>query len=145
MEKLSKLAAEITSKEWQELGFFYISNEELKCWDIYGSRSGLGKLVSMLNQFSLRKEPYGEHQHIGPHYYLTFTSAPSPVIDRKGIWGRAEDFKKLADLVGHKLSSSKIDDQLNIKEEFNEAAEFCLSLHVKDETFNPASLDQQLR
>lgn len=144
MEKLSEKGAEITRTEWRELGFFYESNEELKRWDLYGSKAGLGNLVKLLNQFALREESNGEHEHLGPHWYFTLTSSSSPMLDKRGVWGSPKDFKKLAKLIDSELSLYSVGECIEISDKFCGEAEFCIALHIKGEAFDSASLDQQL-
>jgi len=144
MEKLSSRMADMTRQEWRDFGVYYISDDEAREWHLHGSTSGLVRLAEALERFARnpnRAAP-SEHEHLGPHYYLTLTTWPEPRLDDRGIWGQPHDFERLGGI--GLLGSSSPGQTHCIREHFAPSARYSLVLHVESESFDPASLDPQL-
>jgi hypothetical protein len=146
MEKLSPKAAEMTRREWQALGFFYVSDNVSKKWQLTGSKSGLIGFANSLEAYAsdpnlARKS---EHEHFGPHMYLKVMTWPDAGIDGKSIRGTQEDIRKLATLIKEKLSVAQPGEEVTLGAEYVEESEYKLVLRVRDESFDPATEDPQL-
>src|SRR5690606_3316522 len=146
MERLSGPAAEMTRQEWREFGFYYISNDEKREWHLYGSISGLRGLVDALSRYAAnpRNADQAEHEHLGPHFYLTLTTWPEPRLDGRGIWGQPRDFERLAHLLRETLDVATAGQTSVIREHYTPSAEYALTLHIQPTSFDPSSLDPQL-
>lgn len=146
MERLSERAADITRQEWRDLGLYYISDEASKQWHLYGSKFGLLGFAQILDSYAANPVNAGqsEHQHLGPHMYLTLTTWPIARIDDRGVWGLSQDIHRLANQLRNELRSVAPGQVLRVKEQYTPAAEYALCLHVQPDSFDPASLDPQL-
>ncbi len=146
MEKLSDRVAEMTRQEWRDFGVYYLSDDKAGEWHLHGGTSGLIRLVEALERYAgnpSRAAP-SEHEHLGPHWYLTLTTWPEPRLDARGIWGQPHDFERLAGILRGVLGASSPGQVHYIREQFAPSAHYSLILHVESESFDPASLDPQL-
>ena len=146
MKTLSTLAAQATRHEWRELGFYYRSNEQEQAWHLHGSRVGLLKFADRLEDYarsSAHIRP-SEHEHLGPHRYLTLITWPEPRIDNRGVWGSSADFQRLATMIREACRSAASGQTCRIRERYAEDAAYALLLHFHSDEFDPASLDPQL-
>jgi hypothetical protein len=146
MEKLSDHAAEMTRQEWRDFGLYYISDEASKEWHLHGSRLGLLGFAKILDSYAANPAnvSQSEHEHLGPHMYLTLTSWPVARLDDRGIWGLPQDLHRLANYLRSALASAVPDQVLLVKEQYAPTAEYALFLHVEQDFFDPATLDPQL-
>jgi hypothetical protein len=146
MEKLSNHAAEATRQDWRDFGLYYVSDEASKEWHLYGSKLGLLGLSKILDSYAANPANIGqsEHEHLGPHMYLTLTTWPAARLDERGIWGLPQDLHRLANHLRSTLASAVPGQVLRVKEQYTPAAEYALCMHVEQELFDPASLDPQL-
>jgi hypothetical protein len=145
METLSTLAAQATRQEWRALGFYYLSSEQEQAWHLHGSRAGLLKFADRLEDYarsSAHIRP-SEHEHLGPHCYLTLITWPELRIDNRGVWGSSADFKRLATMI-REACLSACSGHFRIRERYAEDAAYALLLHFHSDEFDPASLDPQL-
>lgn len=146
MEKLSGRVAEMTRQEWRDFGVYYISDDKAQEWHLHGSAAGLVGLAETLERYARgpNRADQSEHEHLGPHWYLTLTTWPEPRLDGRGIWGQPHDFKRLADILRSTLGSSSPGQTHRIREQFASSTQYSLVLHVESDSFDPASLDPQL-
>ena len=146
MEKLSDRAADMTRQEWRDFGLYYISDKNSKEWHLHGSKSGLLGFTKILDSYAANATNVvqSEHEHLGPHMYLTLTTWPSARLDDRGVWGPPQDIHRLASQLNDALASARPGQMLQVKEQYTPAAEYALCLHVEQDSFDPASLDPQL-
>lgn len=146
MERLSKQAAEQTRQAWRDFGLFYASNTSSRSWHLHGSRAGLLGFADLLDAFAAKYAGHddSEHEHLGPHMYLTLTAWPTARLDQRGIWGTSPDFRRLAGHLRGILATAQPGDVPVVRESCTPSAEYALCLHVKADRFDPASLDPQL-
>ena len=143
MNKLSGNAADLTRAEWCELGFYYVSLEGEKKWELHGSKHGLLKLCALVNKFADENREYGDHQHLLPHWYLALTAIDSFTIDERGIGGTPEQLRNFANFFQNKVFSAKVGSTDSVsKETFS--TDYSIEYTVQGDNFDPSSQDPQL-
>jgi hypothetical protein len=137
---------EETRSEWRELGFFYDRDESSKEWLLIGSRAGLLRFPALLHGYvaDSRNEVKSEHEHYGPYMYLEVMTWPDAGIDGHSIHGSLKDLGRLAALVEERLSGLTPGHRVRIREEFASTAEYTLVIELRDDGFDPASVDANL-
>ncbi len=135
-----------TKREWQELGFFYESDDAGREWRMVGSKNGLLRFAELLWKYSENpgNKKISEHNHYGPYMYLKIMTWTEPLITKSDIRGTLLDFGKLADLISSKIKSSRPGEILVIDKEYSQKNEFVLKLFVKEHGFDPAKADPAL-
>jgi hypothetical protein len=146
MNRLSQNTIEVTRREWRELGFFYLCDDNARRWRLTGSVQGLLRFAEIAEEYSTNRSfaPVSEHEHIGPHMYLELMTSDKPGIDGHSIHGSQQDIARLAKLVRAKLQAAKPGDQIVISAEYDPAVEYSVVLDVRDDSYDPASEDPQL-
>ena len=146
MEKLSGRVAEMTRQEWRDFGVYYISDDEERAWHLHGSKDRLLHFADLLDRYSANpaRAAVSEHEHLGPHWYLTLTTHPEARLDGRGIWGQPTDFERLARLLRNAVGQATPGQACRIREQYVPNAEYDLILHVESDSFDPSSLDPQL-
>ncbi len=136
----------MTRKEWRDLGFFYDRDDHKKEWRLVGSRSGLLRFRELLLDYIAdpMNAKESEHEHYGPYMYLEVMTWPKAGFDDHAIRGTLVDFKRLAALADSKLSTASPGSTVRIRGEFSEDSPYSLVLEVRDEGFDPASVDPML-
>jgi hypothetical protein len=131
---------------WQELGFFYHLDETAKEWIIVGSRAGLARFSALLREYAAdpRNEMQSEHEHYGPYMYLEVMTWPDAGMDGHAIHGPLPDLERLARLVDERASALQPGEQARIREEYAPSAEYGLVVTLREDGFDPASLDGNL-
>jgi hypothetical protein len=129
-------------REWRELGFYYDRNDETKSWRIVGSRSGLLRFREILLEYAddTSNDYKSEHEHYGPHW-LKIMTWPEPGFDEYAIRGSLPDLKRLADIVGSKLTVAKMGETICIRDEFAVGTPYSLTLEIREDGFDPAHLE----
>jgi hypothetical protein len=104
------------------------------------------RFVSLLVEYARKNShsPTGEHDHFGPHMYLTVQTAEEADITERAIYGRPEDIATLANLVRASLQQGNVGEDIEIRHEYAPNAEYSVVLEVREERFDPSSLDPQL-
>lgn len=146
MDKLSPKVAEMTRREWRDLGFFYSSDDEAREWRLTGSKEGLLRFADSLDAYATdpRFADQSEHNHFGPHMYLKVMTWPDAGIDGRSIHGTQEDLRRLAVLVRQKLSAAHAGEAVSVGSDYAANAEYKIVFRVKEQDFDPASEDPQL-
>jgi hypothetical protein len=146
MDKLSPKVAEMTRREWRDLGFFYFSDDDAREWQLTGSKDGLLRFADSLDAYALDPQfaDQSEHDHFGPHMYLKVMTWPDAGIDGQSIRGTQEDIQRLAALIRQKLSVAHVGEVVALGREYVADAEYEIVFRVKDDDFDPASEDPQL-
>ena len=146
MDILSPKAAEMTRREWRDLGFFYFSDDDVKEWQLTGSKEGLLRFADSLDAYATDPQfaAQSEHDHFGPHMYLKVMTWPDAGIDGRSIHGTQEDIQRLAVLVRQKLSAAHAGEVVSVGSEYVADAEYKIVFRVKEDGFDPASEDPQL-
>lgn len=135
-----------TRREWRELGFFYDWADDANEWRVVGSHAGLSEFANLLRAYASdpRHVALSEHEHIGPYAYLKITTATSPTIDAHGIHGSLEDLRALADLVAASSATLALNQTATLQREFAVSSIGRISLELRSDNFDPASLDAAL-
>jgi hypothetical protein len=143
--KLSGSVAELTRAEWRELGFFYDRDDQAKEWRLTGSRQGLLAFATLLEDYSSdpRNVTLSEHDHFGPHMYLEVMTSHEPGLDDHAISGSLPDLARLGRLVRDAVTSAP-SRPIVINRQYAPSAEYSLVLNVREDGFDPASMDPQL-
>jgi len=134
-------------KGWRELGFYYDYNDDQKFWVLVGSKQGLLNFSKILDEYVLRPgtEMISEDEHYGPYSYLKIMTWDKPVINNDAISGTLSDLKKLSNLIKKKLESQRIPSEFEIDKEYSNQNESKLRFEIKEDGFDPASADPQLK
>jgi hypothetical protein len=142
----SKCIEEQTRAEWEALGFFYDYNDSQRAWLVRASRAGMDRLCTELRQYA--KEPrngvLSEHEHYGPYSYLKFVTWTEPRVVADGIYGRLQDFERLADIVSAVLAGAKPGTRVRVDETYSQNSEAKLELLLEHDDFEVASADPAL-
>ncbi len=115
-------------------------------WREDRSQAGLMGFVNLLVDYA-RKDSnlrIGEHDHFGPHMYLTVQTAEEADITGRAIYARLEGIARLAGLLRARLQLANSGEQVTIGQEYASTAEYSVVLEVREEGFDPSSLDPQL-
>jgi hypothetical protein len=135
-----------TRREWRELGFFYDRDDASKEWRLVGSRNGLRRFADLLRSYASdpRNEKKSEHEHYGPYMYLEVMTWPEAGMDGHAIRGPLSALDGLASLVDAKVAVMKPGGGVRIGDEFATGTVYTLVLNLRDDDFDPASLDANL-
>lgn len=135
-----------TRREWRELGFFYDLDETSKEWRLVGSRAGLCRFSEVLRAYvaNPRNETKSEHEHYGPYMYLEVMTWPDAGIDDHAIRGPLSALDDLASLVEAKVGSMQLGTRARIADEFASGTPYAVILELRDDDFDPSSLDPNL-
>ncbi|MBT1449790.1 hypothetical protein KJ365_02775 [Glaciecola sp. XM2] len=143
MNKLSDKIADLTREEWKNLGFYYISDQANEKWELHGSRTGLSNLCNLLRKFASENREYGDHEHLMPHWYLTFTSLEDFSINKRDIGGKPEQLMRFANFFEKEVSDCRQGATVTVpKDAFNTDYEITFTVHR--DNFDPSSKDPQL-
>lgn len=142
----SKSLAESTRSAWESLGFFYDYDESSRTWVVRAHRRGMDRLCEELRRYASdpRNADISEHEHYGPYSYLKFVTWTEPKVVADGIYGRVEDFDRLAQLIARAIVSARPGDRIRIDEAYAAANEAKLNLVLEPDSFDVASADQSL-
>jgi hypothetical protein len=142
----SEAVNDATRSEWRELGFYYETQKQPPCWRFVGSRSGLSRLVELLEQYVTdpRNAQLSEHEHFGPYMYLKVQTAERPEIDEESIRGTLPDLARLRDLIAAGLRASAPGKAFLVGAQYSPAVTHPLRFEVQAEGFDPASADPAL-
>jgi len=135
-----------TRREWRELGFFYDRDDASKEWRLVGSREGLRRFSDPLRSYASdpRNEVKSEHEHYGPYMYLEVMTWPEAGIDDHAIRGPLNAIDDLASLVDAKVAAMKPGGNVRIGEDFAAGTPYTLVLDLRQDDFDPSSLDPNL-
>ena len=136
---------EQTKNEWNTLGFYYDCDDDKGFWQIIGSKEGILKFCKLLEDYSNNgsKQNISEDEHFGPYSYLKFMTWNEPKIAKREICGRQSDFKILSDIIKHRLKTSN--ENFQVDKEYSNNNEYRIEFIIKEESFEPASADSQLK
>ncbi len=138
---------EQTRSEWRKLGFFYDRDDNSREWILVGSRSGLHRFADLLRAYAsdARNEMLSEHEHYGPYMYLEVMTSSEAGMDEHAIHGPLNELRRLAHLVEEKIGNLDPGGRGRIREEFAPTSEYALILDLREDTFDPATADGNLR
>lgn len=85
-----------------------------------------------------------EHEHYGPYSYLEVMTWPEAGFDDHAIRGPLTDLARLAALIEAKLSEAGPGSLVSIQEEFAVDSPYALVLDMREDGFDPASVDDVL-
>ncbi|MDB4981104.1 MAG: hypothetical protein JWM82_1856 [Myxococcales bacterium] len=133
----------VIRSDWRRLGFYYDRDDLLKERRLVGSREGLLRFATLLRTYVAdpRNAVKSEHEHYGPYMSLEVMTWPEAGMDDHAIQGPLEELERLADLVAGKLEDLQPGNEVRIKEEFAPSADYALVLELRDDGFDPASMD----
>ncbi len=136
-----------TRKEWRELGSYYKTDDEQKQWRFVGSRNGLLRLPSLLDQYvsDPRNVAKSEHEHYGPYMYLKIMTWSEPDIVKGSIHGKLEDLSRLAVLLRSKLQGQEPGSEVVVGSEYSPDVKYSLLFEIMQDDFDPASVDPELK
>jgi hypothetical protein len=137
---------EQTVKEWNQLGFYYEYDKDLKQWRFLGSKIGLLNLSIFIKSYAanLLNKEVSEHTHIGPYSYLKIMTWQEPTITDNYIGGTLNDLLKLGDIITEKVSAAKAGQVFKIKDEYSQKSTSTLLFMVMADDFAPSSIEFDL-
>jgi hypothetical protein len=135
-----------TRTEWRALGFYYDREDSTKQWRFSGSRMGLLRFADLLYAYVAdpRNKLLSEHEHYGPYSYLEVMTWQDAGIDNHSIHGSLEDLERLGTITRMTVEQLRPGDTAQIREQFAADSEYCLVLSMREDDFDPASLDVNL-
>jgi hypothetical protein len=138
---------EATRAEWRELGFFYDCDDAAREWVIVGSRDGLRRFSELLREYVAdpRNAVQSEHDHFGPYMYLEVMTWSEAGMDGHSIHGPLSKLHDLAGLVDERTAGLQPGARARIREEFASSSEYALVLHLREDGFDPSTLDGNLQ
>ncbi len=86
-----------------------------------------------------------EHEHYGPYMYLEVVTSSEAGMDGHAIHGPLNELRRLANLVEGKVENLDPGSRGRIREEFSPTSEYALILDLREDTFDPATADGNLR
>ncbi|HET6350938.1 MAG TPA: hypothetical protein VFG89_02260 [Coriobacteriia bacterium] len=143
----SSATGDATRAEWRKLGFFYELDTDLQQWRLVGSRAGLLGFRDVVLDYAAAPEhaTASSRAHVGPRAQLAMITWSDPGIEADGISGSLDDFRHLASLVERKLSGAQPGDRVRIGRDYAPASDYVLALDLREDGFDPSSMDRMLR
>ncbi len=137
---------EQTRSEWRKLGYYYCYDDGVSTWFVRGSRCGLEQFCCDVRNYAADSNHSGisEHEHYGPYSYLKLVTWNEAKITADGIYGRLEDFVRLAQVIERKCSQADTGATIAIENEYSRHNEARLALTIMKDDFDPASEDSSL-
>ena len=131
-------------EEWRELGFYYDFSKEKNQWIFVSSKAGLLKFCELLDKYILNPNNWNisAHDHYGPYMYLKVLTWNEAIISEHAIVGTIDDLGRLSNLLKDKLMSVKTFDSFYIDKEYSLRNEAILCFDIKEDEFDPSSLDE---
>ena len=135
-----------TREEWRALGFYYDREDSTKQWMLSGSSVGLIRFAELLDSYVAdpRNQHLSEHEHYGPYSYLKVMTWQGAGIDEHSIHGSLDDLKRLSLLIRSTVAQLRPGQFAEVGEHFAADSEYGLTLSLKDDGFDAASLDANL-
>lgn len=135
-----------TRAEWQALGFFCDRDDSAEEWIVVGSRAGLACFSALLREYVAdpSNAMLSEHEHYGPYLYLEVMTWTDAGMDDHSIHGTLQDLDRLAMLVDGRTAVLRPGERSRIREEFSATSRYSLVLDLREDGFDPASLDGNL-
>ena len=132
-----------TAEEWNQLGFYYEYDNELKQWRFIGSKIGLSQLINIIVDYTDNKSNNGlsEHIHLGPYSYLKIMTWNEPIIADTYIGGSLKDLKRLSSLIDSKLELTEVGSVFKISDDYAAKNTATLIFFVMNTQFKPSSIE----
>jgi len=139
----SDAANESTRRAWRELGFFCGRDAAAKEWRIVGSVKGLRKFAAEIRKYasSPANDRLSEYTHFGPAMNLEVGTSHQPEITEQWIGGPLVDLLRLATFIERSVQDNVVGKRIALRANFSPMAPYELVLDVRDEAFDPASVD----
>jgi hypothetical protein len=133
-------------EDWRELGFFHGHDSFAKDRIVVGSRIGLASFSRLLREYIAdpSNAMQSEHEHYGPYMDLEVMTWTDAGMDDHAIHGTLQDLERLAELVDARLAVLHPGERARIREEYSPTSEYGLVLDLREDGFDPASLDGNL-
>jgi len=132
--------------DWNELGFFYSFNKKENAAEIIASKLGILRFCEIL-EFEypeIAVFEFGNHDHIGPFMHLVLHYEDYARFNNLSITGSLNDFTKLSNLIRNKLEKQDV-SEIKIDKEYSLTNKNKLIIKVKDDDFEPGSLDPSVK
>ena len=130
-------------KGWDDLGFYYEHDDDLKRWTFVGDIQGLNRFSEILKGYTneLNNQGLSEHMHLGPQEYLKVITWNTPYIGNDGIYGSFDDLIRLADIFSTKLSKGQ---DFVIDADYSKSNKAHLQVIIKENGFDPSTFDTSI-
>ena len=137
------MSNETTRRAWRELGFFCGRNDAAKEWRIVGSVKGLRKFATEIRKYASNQanDRPSEYTHFGPAMNLELGTSHQPEITEQWIGGPLMDLLRLATFIERSVQDNVVGKCIALRANFSPMAPYELILDVRDDAFDPASVD----
>jgi hypothetical protein len=134
---------ENTIREWNQLGFYYEYDKDIKQWRFLGSKVGLERFAVSIKSFSedIVNSNISEHVHYGPYNYLKVMTWGEPCVTQDYIGGTQNDLLKLSHILTDKLALYSIGQAFVIKEEYSMTSTSSLLFIIMSDDFTPSFIE----
>lgn len=139
----NEAAKESTRRAWRELGFFCGRDKAAKEWRIVGSVKGLRKFAAEIRSYGSNpaNDRLSEFRHFGPAMNLELGTADQPEITEQWIGGPLVEFLRLATFIERSVQPNVVGRRIALRSNFSPLSPYDLILDVRDDAFDPASVD----
>jgi hypothetical protein len=139
----SDAAKEGTRRAWRELGFFCGRDRAAKEWRIVGSVKGLRKFAAEIRSYASNpsNDRLSEYTHFGPAMNLELGTSHQTEITEQWIGGPLMDLLRLATFIERSVQDNVVGTCIALRANFSPMSPYELILDVRDEAFDPASVD----
>lgn len=137
---------EVMIDKWRKLGFFYDLDDRLTVnqWRIYGSRGGLRKLITLIEEYIANNEHHvlSAQMLLGPYADFKIVTSEQATIRRTHFAGTIQDLNFLKNLIASRLSTAKPGQTFNIDKDYGIENTVTVKFFVMDDEFDPYTMDE---
>ena len=139
----SEAANEATRRAWRELGFFCGRDAAAKEWRIVGSVKGLRMFAAEIRSYASNpvSDRLSEYTQFGPAMNLEVGTSHQTEITEQWIGGPLVDLLRLATLIERSAQANVVGKRIALRANFSPMAPYELILDIRDDAFDPASVD----
>jgi len=139
----SEAAKEATRRAWRELGFFCGRDVPAKEWRIAGSVKELRKFAGTICSYASNpaNDRLSEYTHFGPVMNLEIGTSHQAEITEQWIGGPLAELLRLATFIERSVQDNVVGKRVALRSNFSPMAPYELVLDVRDEAFDPSSVD----
>jgi hypothetical protein len=139
----SEAANEATRRAWRELGFFCGRDAAANEWRIVGSVKGVRMFAAEIRKYASNpvNDRLSEYTQLGPAMNLEVGTSHQTEITEQWIGGPLVDLLRLATLIERSAQANVVGKRIALRSNFSPMAPYELILDIRDEAFDPASID----
>ncbi len=122
------------------LGFYFQPDHDRRVWQFQGSATGLSQITRLLILAGEIAEPSAA-VGLGPDGDFGIRVWERPGIDDEGVYGSADDLRRLAALIEEAVRETPSGGELRVHHDYANDVEYALVFRVLPPSFDPASAD----